>query len=109
MRIPRLRRTLVRLTAAAAPLGLLLVGGSTAATADTNSGDSLASFEAANAPGQYIRHRNALGEISRIDTTLDRADATWVLRPALSGTPGAVSFESINYPGTFLRHQSFRV
>ena len=32
-----------------------------------------------------------------------------MLRPALSGTPGAVSLESVNYPGQFLRHQNFRL
>jgi hypothetical protein len=67
------------------------------------------SFESVDFPGLYIRHANSLGEITRITTPLDRADATFLLRPALSGPPGAVSFESVNYPGHFLRHQDFRI
>jgi hypothetical protein len=65
--------------------------------------------EASNVRGQYIRHRFTLGEITPVISDLDMKDATWVMRPALSGTPGAVSFEASNYPGTFLRHQAFRI
>ena len=73
--------------------------------------DPYASFESVNFPGYFVRHRVALGEISRLDpaSMLDRLDASWIVRPALSGTGGAVSFESVNYPGTYLRHQNFRV
>jgi Alpha-L-arabinofuranosidase B (ABFB) domain len=73
--------------------------------------DPDASFESVNYPGYFVRHRFALGEISRLDpaSMLDRRDASWIVRPALSGTRGAVSFESVNYPGTYLRHQDFRV
>ena len=73
--------------------------------------DPEASFESVNYPGYFVRHRLALGEISRVDpaSMLDRRDASWIVRPALSGTRIAVSFESTNYPGTYLRHQDFRV
>ena len=73
--------------------------------------DPYASFESVNYPGYFVRHRLALGEISRLDpaSMLDRRDASWIVRPALSGISGAVSFESVNYPGTYLRHQIFRV
>jgi hypothetical protein len=64
-----------------------------------------------NVSKQYLRHRLALGELTPVNpaSNLDRADATWIVRPALSGIPGAVSFESKNYPGTYLRHQDFRL
>ncbi len=69
------------------------------------------SLEASNVGGHFLRHRLALGELTAVNprSNLDRADATWIVRPALSGHVGAVSFESKNYPGTFLRHQAFRV
>jgi hypothetical protein len=70
-----------------------------------------ASFESLNFPEHFIRHRNALGELTRVapESMLDRQDATFVVRPALSGDRGAVSFEAVNYPGHFLRHQDFRL
>ena len=68
-----------------------------------------ASFESVNYPNRYMRHAFFLGELTPISSDLDRNDATFVLRPGLSGTPGAISFESINYPGQFLRHQNFRL
>ena len=73
--------------------------------------DHFLSLESSNLANRYLRHRNAFGELSPVDpaSNLDRADATWIQRPALSGVAGAVSFESVNYPGTFLRHQNFRL
>ncbi len=78
------------------------------------------SFHSVNFPGRYIRHRNALGEISPISNDLDRRDSTFVLRAALVGRGEvetypvdaneiAVSLESVNFPGLFLRHQDFRI
>jgi Alpha-L-arabinofuranosidase B (ABFB) domain/Cysteine-rich secretory protein family len=68
-----------------------------------------ASFESVNYPNRFMRHAFLLGELTPLSSDLDRKDATFVLRPGLSGTPGAISFESINYPGQFLRHQNFRL
>jgi hypothetical protein len=61
--------------------------------------------------GFSVRHRNFLGELTKIDrgNQVDREDATFILRPALNGNADAVSFESVNYPGLFLRHQDFRL
>jgi hypothetical protein len=61
--------------------------------------------------GFSVRHRNFLGELTKIDrgNQVDREDATFILRPALNGNADAVSFESVNYPGFFLRHQDFRL
>jgi hypothetical protein len=86
----------------AAVLGLILCLGATSAAAQN-------SFESVNYPGYFIRHAYSLGEITRINSDLDRKDGTFVLKPALSGPQGAVSFESVNYPNHFLRHQNFRV
>lgn len=66
-------------------------------------------FESANYPGRFIRHRNWLGELTPVGNNLDRADATFFIRPGLSGAPQSVSLESANYPGHYLRHQDFRV
>ena len=51
------------------------------------SADPVASFESENFPGQYIRHRNSLGELTPVVSNLDRMDASFIVRPALSGTP----------------------
>lgn len=103
-------RTLGRLAAVAGILiGLLQLHGAGTAAADGVSLNVAASFESVNVGGHYIRHRFSLGEISRVSSDLDRADATWIVRPALSGTAGAVSFESVNYPDHFLRHENYRI
>ena len=59
--------------------------------------DHFLSLESSNLANRYLRHRNAFGELSPVDpaSNLDRADATWIQRPALSGVAGAVSFESV--------------
>jgi hypothetical protein len=67
------------------------------------------SFESFNFPCHFIRHRNSLGELTGVASDLDRADATFVVRPALNGSPIAVSLESVNFPGHFLRHNFFRI
>jgi hypothetical protein len=68
-----------------------------------------ASFESLNVAGHFIRHRFSLGEITRLTSGLDFADATFILRPGLTGAPGTVSFESVNYRGQYLRHQNYRI
>jgi hypothetical protein len=88
--------------------GLLLMLDARPVTAAPPLGVPL-SFESVNLPGHYIRHRNYLADLTTLGTDLDRTDATFILRPALSGAPGAVSFESTNFPGHFLRHESWRV
>jgi hypothetical protein len=66
-------------------------------------------IESHNLEDYFVRHRSGLGVVTRIASEQDKADATFILRPALSGTPGAVSFESANTPGSFLRHQFGRL
>jgi hypothetical protein len=91
--------------------GLLLVTGSarSAAAVDGLPLGVKTTFEAVNVPRFFIRHRFTLAEITRIGSNLDRADGTWIVRPALNRAAGAVSFESMNYPGTYLRHQGYRL
>ena len=67
------------------------------------------SFESSNYPCHFIRHRNSLGELTQVASDLDRADATFIVRAGLNGSPIGVSLESVNYPGHFLRHQDFRL
>jgi hypothetical protein len=50
-----------------------------------------------------------LGELTPLSSPLDKSDATFIVRFALSGTPNAVSFESFTFPGQFLRHQDLRI
>jgi hypothetical protein len=65
-------------------------------------------LQSLNYPGLFIRHRNFLGELTRIATDLDRKDASFRLVPGLADR-NLVSFESVNYPGYYLRHQGFRI
>jgi hypothetical protein len=70
----------------------------------------ISSFESLNYPGHLMRHRNYLGDLTRIFSALDRADATFRVRTdGLTGERNSVSFESINFPGHFLRHQFLRI
>lgn len=66
------------------------------------------SIQSYNYQDHYIRHRDFLGEITRISSDLDRKDATFKVVPGLVGG-SSVSFESANYPGYYLRHQGFRI
>lgn len=66
------------------------------------------SFKSYNYPTHYIRHRNSLGEITKISSTLDKKDATFKIVPGLADSTG-ISFESLNYPGRYLRHQNYRI
>ena len=70
--------------------------------------ESTVSIRSFNFPSFYIRHRNFLGEISPISSSLDRADARFTVRLGLASS-NCVSFESSNYPGYYLRHSSFRI
>ncbi|MEH1911945.1 MAG: AbfB domain-containing protein [Nostoc sp.] len=70
--------------------------------------ESTVSIRAFNLPSFYIRHRNFLGEISLISSSLDRADARFRVRLGLASS-NCVSFESSNFPGYYLRHQNFRI
>lgn len=69
----------------------------------------LCSLQAINFPGHLVRHRNSVGLLTTVETDLDRADSTFVVRKGLTGAPGTVSFEASNYPGHFLRHANYRI
>jgi hypothetical protein len=61
--------------------------------------------------GDYLRHQNGDAVISAItssSSTLDKSDATWIVRRGLSNN-ACLSFESYNYPGDFLRHYNFEL
>lgn len=88
-------------------LGALALAGAQPAAAFTYG--HAASFESVNYPGHFMRHAYWLGEISQMRTGLDRHDATFFMRPGLTGAAGSVTFESANYPGHYLRHQGYRI
>lgn len=79
--------------------------GTTKALAQQGTYRSLQSY---NFPGFYIRHRNLLGEISTISSTLDKQDATFKIVTGLADS-NCISFQSQNNPGAYLRHQEFRI
>jgi hypothetical protein len=63
--------------------------------------EDLRSIESFNFPNYYIRHRNFLGEISQLESILDKKDGTFRIVPGLADEKH-FSFESINFPGYFL-------
>ena len=40
---------------------------------------------------------------------LFKRDASFIVRPALNGLPGAFSFESVNFPGFYIRHSNYQL
>ena len=73
-----------------------------------NNTGNIVRMQSTNYPGLFIRHRNFLGELTRISTNLDRQDASFRIVRGLANS-NLISFESVNYPGYFLRHQGFRI
>lgn len=66
------------------------------------------SLESLNYPNRFIRHANYLGELTPIQSELDRHDATFDWTGDWRyGAEGRL--ESINYPSHFLRHQNYRL
>ncbi|MBF6237138.1 AbfB domain-containing protein [Nocardia otitidiscaviarum] len=61
-----------------------------------------------NIPDMYIRHAFFQGELTRVSTDLDRADATFDMVAGLADSSW-VSFRSKNYPNRYLRHRNFRL
>jgi hypothetical protein len=66
------------------------------------------SLQSLNFPDRSIRHQNFLGEISQIQSDLDRHDATFQIRDG-AGLGDLVMLRSLNFPLHVLRHQDFRV
>jgi hypothetical protein len=66
------------------------------------------SLKSVNFPDKFIRHQNFLGEISQIQSDLDRQDATfWIKDGARFGD--MVTLRSTNFPLHVFRHQDFRL
>src|SRR5437764_1142165 len=66
------------------------------------------SLQSTNFPDRFIRHQNFLGELSQIQSDLDRQDATfWIPDGARFGDQ--VRLRSTNFPLHVLRHQDFRL
>lgn len=66
------------------------------------------SIQSYNIPDMYIRHRDLLGELTTVSSSLDRADATFRVVTGLANR-GCVSFEASNISGSYLRHQDLRL
>ena len=66
------------------------------------------SLESVNFEDRFIRHQNFLGELSQIQSDLDRHDATFQIGDG-AGIGDLVRLRSLNFPLHVLRHQDFRV
>ena len=65
-------------------------------------------FEANNPRGFFIRHRNFLGELTKLDEgPID--DFGFMLEQRDPTRRNLVSFSSVNFPGKYLRHSNFRI
>ena len=61
--------------------------------------------------GDFLRHQffaGVLSPISSDSSTLDKEDATWIIRRGFANN-SCLSLESRNYPGYFLRHFNFKL
>lgn len=68
----------------------------------------LCSIESMSSPGDFIRHKRYLGEVTKIISARDRLDARFRIIPDTSGK-GMVMIESANYPGYFLADKEGRL
>jgi Alpha-L-arabinofuranosidase B (ABFB) domain len=66
------------------------------------------SLQSLNFQDRFIRHQNFLGELSPIQSDLDRHDATFQIRD-FAGIGDLVTLRSLNFPLHVLRHQDFHV
>ncbi|MFE2062323.1 alpha-L-arabinofuranosidase B [Streptomyces sp. NPDC059467] len=87
-------------------------GGATGSTGSLSSASEI-SLQATTSccTADYVRHQNNAGVLSAItssSSTLDKNDATWIVRPGLADS-SCVSFESRNYPGDYLRHYNYKI
>jgi hypothetical protein len=61
-----------------------------------------------NFSDRFIRHQNFLGELTQIQSDLDKSDATFEwFNGAKFESP--VNLRSVNFPAHVLRHQDFRI
>ena len=70
------------------------------------------SLEAVNVDGHFIRHQQFLGELTRIESDLDRNDASFERKKGFTdpNDPNLVSLSSHrNFSSFFLRHKDFRI
>lgn len=68
------------------------------------------SFQSTSDPTLFLRHQGFRVKFQRNDgSSLFRNDATFDVRPALSGAQNAFSYESVNFPGHYLRHCSWQM
>jgi hypothetical protein len=61
--------------------------------------------------GDFLRHQffaGVLSPISSDSSTLDKEDATWIIRRGFAND-SCLSLESKNYPGYFIRHFNFKL
>ncbi|AGF52889.1 arabinofuranosidase [Synechocystis sp. PCC 6803] len=65
-------------------------------------------YESVNYPQRYIRHRNYLGYIEPVKTSLDELDSSFRVTTGLAN-PNCISLESRNFPNYFLRHRNYRI
>jgi Alpha-L-arabinofuranosidase B (ABFB) domain len=65
-------------------------------------------FEANNPRGFFIRHRNFLGELAKLNEgPID--DFGFMLEIRDPSRHNLVSFASVNFPGRYLRHSNFKI
>ncbi|WP_433795111.1 AbfB domain-containing protein [Actinoplanes sp. CA-252034] len=72
---------------------------------------STVGLEAADRPGDRVRHRDHRGRLDAISASSsagERADSAFRVRSGL-GDRSCVSLESVNFPGYYLRHRNFEI
>jgi hypothetical protein len=69
---------------------------------------ALCSLESLSSPGNFIRHKRFIGEVTKIQSARDRLDARFRIIPA-GGIKEMVLIASVNYPGYFFASKNGRL
>ncbi len=68
------------------------------------------SLQSVSNPDMSVRHQNSIGVVTKIQTDLDKKDATFTIVKGINlNCSDCISFESVNFPGKYLRHKNYRI
>jgi hypothetical protein len=66
------------------------------------------SLQSHNYPDHFIQHKDLKGELTPVETDIDKKDAMFRIVPGLVDS-SLISFEAVSMPGYYLRHENFRI
>jgi hypothetical protein len=69
----------------------------------------MVSIQFAKDPTQYIIHNDRAVSWGKVETDMDKMNASWIVVPSLSGAAGCVSFMAYNDPDMFLATNDYQL